>query len=78
MNGKLEMKMAAVLPEAFVAKLAWQGLGFLLLPLDAFIDSAGDDRALYGWPGLHWRRDSEESISALGGGCRRPCIQLWL
>lgn len=53
------MNLAAILPEAFIAKLAWQVLGLLLLPLDILISSAGDNRALYGRPGLHWRRDFE-------------------
>jgi hypothetical protein len=59
------MKVAVILPEAFVAKLAWQGFGFLLFPLDALISSAGDNRTFYGRPGLHWRQDSEESRLAL-------------
>ncbi len=52
------MNFAIILPEAFVAELAWQGLGFLLLPLD-IVGSAGDNRALYRRSGLHWRSNSE-------------------
>lgn len=60
------MKIALILPEAFVAKLAWEGLGFLLLPLDILVGSAGDNRALYGRPGLHWRSDRAVKIGSRG------------
>jgi hypothetical protein len=51
------MKIAVILPEAFVTKLARQGLGLLLLSLDILVSSTGDNRALYRRPGLHWGRE---------------------